>query len=354
MTRLERLLRHLEEIDIERLIVVNMSNIRYLSGFTGSTAAMIVGEGMTVLVTDFRYKEQAEGEVGQGIEVKVDSRDTITAIADLLEGFEGRVGFESAHLSYQSYLKIRQKVKGDLVAIEDAVERFRRVKDEDEIEKIENAVKIADQTFEEIIGEIHPGSTEVEIAGRLDYMLRMKSGEIPAFDTIVASGEHASLPHARPGFRRIADGDMVKMDFGAIWDGYRSDLTRTVVLGKASEKIRQIYQIVLEANQAAIAGIRSGLKASEIDSLARSIIERAGYGENFGHSLGHGVGLDVHESPRLSAKNDQYLEAGNVVTIEPGIYIPGWGGIRIEDIVVVTENGCRVLTSAPKHLIEVK
>ncbi len=352
--RLERLVNHLSEINVKRFVVTNMSNIRYLSGFSGSTAGMIVGDGIAVLITDFRYKEQAEQEVEKGIEVKVDTRDVITVVCDMLNGFEGNTGFESAYLSYQAYLKIRQKVKGDLVAIEDAVERFRRVKDQSEIECIEKAVRIADEVFDDIIGELRPGATEVEIAGRLDYMLRMKSGEVPAFDTIVACGEHASLPHARPGFRRVASGDMVKMDFGAIWQGYRSDLTRTVVVGKPSEKLREIYQIVLEANQKAIEGIRPGLRACEVDGLARGVIEKAGYGENFGHSLGHGVGLDVHESPRLSSKNEQYLEPGNVLTIEPGIYIPGWGGVRIEDMVVVTEDGCKVLTAAPKNLIEVK
>lgn len=354
MKRAERLVRHLSEIEVQRFIVTNISSIRYLSGFAGSTAGMILGEGMSVLITDFRYKEQAQKEVEEGIEVRVDTRDVLTVICEMLDGYEGKVGFESAHLSYQSYSKIRDKVKGDLVGIEDAVERFRRVKDQTEIERIEKAVRIADEVFEDIIAELCAGTTEVEIAGRLDYMLRMKSGEVPAFDTIVACGEHASLPHARPGFRRIANGDMVKMDFGAIWEGYRSDLTRTVVVGKASEKVKEIYQIVLEANSVAIDGVRPGISAGEVDRLARSVIEKAGYGDNFGHSLGHGVGLDVHELPRLSSRNSQCLEPGNVVTIEPGIYIPGWGGVRIEDMVVVTENGCRVLTSAPKNLIEVK
>jgi Xaa-Pro aminopeptidase len=207
--------------------------------------------------------------------------------------------------------------------------------------------------FDLVTKEIKPGMTEVELAARIDFLLRRRSTDVPPFKSIVASGERASLPHATPTERIIRKGDLVTMDFGASVDGYCSDLTRTVVVGKASDKQREVYDVVLEANLKAEAGIRAGVKGSEADGLARRHIESKGYGERFGHSLGHGVGLEVHEEPRLSLKNDKPLEKGMVATVEPGIYIPGWGGVRVEDIVVIESDGCRVLPRADKRLIEI-
>ncbi len=353
MSRLSKFIDYLKDEGIDKFLVTNITNVRYLSGFTGSTACLVVDDSEATLVTDFRYKEQAEAEVWRGTKVKVDNRETLTAALDVLGDFDGKLGFEALSLAYSSYTTLSERLKAKLVPTSGAVERLRRTKDSNEVATIARAVKIADEVFSEILEEIKPGLTEVDIAARIDFLLRKKSQNIPAFETIVASGPHSSLPHAQPTSRIISEGDMVKMDFGAIWDGYRSDITRTVFVGKASDKFREIYDIVLHANEEAISGIRAGLKASEADRLARALIESRGYGENFGHSLGHGVGLEVHEAPRLSSKNDSPLEAGNVVTVEPGIYIPGWGGVRIEDMVLVDSDGCTVLTKSSKDLIEV-
>jgi Xaa-Pro aminopeptidase len=353
VSRLDSLRIGLGTREIGRFLVSNMSNVRYLSGFSGSTAAMLVDPERATLVTDFRYKEQAEGEVYDGIVVEIDTREALTAIIDMLSGFNGRIGFESASLSYALYEKLANSLEASLVPVEAAIETLRQVKDESEIEKIARAVEIADEVFVEILGEIRPGVSEVDIAARIDFLLRKKSSQIPAFETIVASGEHSSLPHAKPTFRKISAGDLVEMDYGAIWEGYCSDMTRTVVVGKASERVVEIYDIVRTANERAISGVQAGIKASDVDAIARGYIEEKGYGEQFGHGLGHGVGLDIHEGPRLSRKDDTVLAPGMVVTVEPGIYIPGWGGVRIEDMVVVEDRGCRVLTSSDKALIEV-
>jgi Xaa-Pro aminopeptidase len=350
---LDNLYEDLKTRQIDRFLVSNISNVRYLSGFSGSTAAMLVGTDGATLVTDFRYREQAEGEVYRGIKVEIDTRDALTAIIDMLTDFEGKIGFESASLTYAVFEKLQNSLKASLVPVEAAVELLRQVKDESELASIARAVDISDEVFAEVVGEIKPGLTEVDIAARIDFLLRKKSSQIPAFETIVASGEHSSLPHAKPTTRVIREGDLVKMDFGAIWDGYCADITRTVVVGKASQRVREIYDIVLAANEKAISGVRAGVKGSDVDAIARGYITEKGFGEEFGHGLGHGVGLEIHEGPRFSRKDDTLLRPGMVATVEPGIYVPGWGGVRIEDIVVVEDGGCKVLTSSEKALMEV-
>jgi Xaa-Pro aminopeptidase len=353
VSRLDKFTQDLRQRHIDRFLVTNIFNVRYLSGFSGSTACMIVGPDSAALITDFRYKEQAEGEVYRGVEVNISTSDAQTAAMDMLAEFRGTVGFEAGNLPFASYEKLKDKLSANLEPVTGAIQALRQTKEDGEIASILKAVEIADKVFDEVVQEIKPGMTEVDVAARIDFLLRKRSFEVPAFDTITASGEHSSLPHASPTTRVIRDGDLVKMDFGAIWDGYRSDITRTVVVGKASAKVKEVYDIVLAANEKAIAGIRAGIKGSDADGIARQHIEKEGYGENFGHGLGHGVGLEVHEEPRLSKKNGKPLGAGMVVTVEPGIYIPGWGGVRIEDIVVIEDDGCRVLTSAPKKLVEV-
>jgi Xaa-Pro aminopeptidase len=351
--RLDLVARELSKRGLAYLVVSNISNVRYLSGFSGSTAWLLAGLEKTILITDFRYKEQAEGEVFKGVEIKIDTKDALSVICEMAPKLKGKVGFEAGSLTYAAYEKLRSSA-GGLTPVEGLVEHLRETKDANEIASISKAAAIADAVFGEIVGELKVGLSEVDVAARIDFMLRKKSSEVPSFKTIVASGPHASLPHATPTARIIRGGDLVKMDYGAIWDGYCSDMTRTVVMGKASDKVKEVYGIVLEAQERAIAGIRPGAACREIDKLARDHIESKGYAENFGHGLGHGLGLEVHEGPRLSkaaSKPDEILKVGNVVTVEPGIYIPGWGGIRIE--VVVTEDGCYVLTSADKRLVEV-
>ncbi len=352
MKRLDLVAKELSKRDLAYLVVSNIANVRYLSGFSGSTAWLLASREKTTLITDFRYKEQAEEEVYRGIEIKIDTKEPLGVVCDMAPGLKGKVGFEAGSLTYAAYEKLRSSA-GGLTPAEGVVEELRKTKDANEIASISKAAAMADSVFGEIIGEIRGGLSEVDVAARIDFLLRKASSEVPAFKTIVASGAHASLPHATPTRRIIRGGDLVKMDYGAIWDGYCSDMTRTVVMGKASDKVKMVYGIVLEAQERAIAGIRPGAACREIDKIARDHIEAEGYGENFGHGLGHGVGLEIHEGPRLSKKSDEALKAGNVVTVEPGIYIPGWGGIRIEDMVVVTEDGCDVLTSAVKRLVEV-
>ncbi len=358
MRRIEAVSSKMAERGLKNLVVSNIYNVRYLSGFSGSTAMMLIAGEKATLVTDFRYKEQADGEVFRGVEVRIDTREALKAICEMVGKLKGKTGLEAGTLSYSAYDKLRAAAE-DAVPIESGVLSsgligdLRKTKDENEIETLRKAARIADDVFSDIVKEIRAGMTEVRIAARIDYMLRLKSSEVPAFKTIVASGEHASLPHASPSMRVVRDGDLITMDFGAIWDGYCSDMTRTVVAGKASDKVKEIYGIVLEAQRAAIDGIKAGKACSDIDALARDHIEAKGYGENFGHGLGHGLGLEVHEGPRLSKKSEEILAPGMVTTVEPGIYIPGWGGVRIEDDVVVRDGGCDVLTAAAKELMEV-
>jgi Xaa-Pro aminopeptidase len=358
MTRIEAVAGKLAERGLENLVVSNIHNVRYLSGFSGSTAMMLIASGKATLVTDFRYKEQAEGEVFEGIEVRIDTREALKAVCEMVSEVKGKTGLEAGTLTYSAYDKLRAAAQ-EAVPIEPGplsagiIGDLRKFKDEKEIESLRKAAQIADEVFSEIVKEIRAGMTEVKIAARIDYMLRLGSREVPSFETIVASGEHASLPHASPTLRVLKEGDLVTMDFGAIWDGYCSDITRTVVVGKASDKVREVYGIVLEAQLAAIDGIKAGAACCDIDALARDLIETRGYGENFGHGLGHGLGLEVHEGPRLSKKSEEILAAGMVTTVEPGIYIPGWGGVRIEDDVVVRDGRCENLTGASKELIEV-
>jgi Xaa-Pro aminopeptidase len=349
--RLSLVAEELSRRGLDYLVVSNISNVRYLSGFSGSTAWLFASRNKATLITDFRYREQAEAEVYKGIEIKIDTREALNVVCEMVSEIKGKVGFEAGSLTYAAFETLRSSTKG-LTPAEGLVEDLRKIKDENEIASISKAAAIADAVFAEILGEIRVGLSEVDVAARLDFLLRKKSSEVPAFKTIVASGPHASLPHATPTSRIIRKGDLVKMDYGAIWDGYCSDMTRTVVMGKASDKVKEVYGVVLEAQQRAIDGVSVGVACRDVDKIARDHIESKGYGENFGHGLGHGVGLEVHEGPRLSKKSEEILKAGNVVTVEPGIYIPGWGGVRIEDMVVARAGGCDVLTSADKRLME--
>lgn len=352
MSRLSRVQQEMATRGLTRLLVSNSLSVRYLSGFTGDTGWLLVSPDSADLVTDFRFEEQAGQEVGAGVKVVIDKRDVLTASCDFLSKVEGRIGLEAGSLTFAAYQKLAQAVNAELVGLEGFVEAHRKIKDAEEIAAIARAVEVTDTVFVEILKEIRPGMSEVDLAARMDFLVRRRSTDVAPFKTIVASGERASLPHATPTEKVIRQGDLVKLDFGASVDGYCSDLTRTVVMGKANDRQREIFGIVLEAQLKAEAGIKAGLKGSEADALARQHIESKGYGERFGHSLGHGIGLEVHEEPRLSQKNESLLEEGMVTTVEPGIYIPGWGGVRIEDDVVVEAGGCRVLTKATKQLVE--
>lgn len=351
MDRLKKLRDKMASTELDGFVLTNIYNIRYLSGFTGSTASMFVSRDDATLITDFRYDEQAHSEAYEGVGVKIDKRDALTAVGDLVEAFTGKIGFEAGSLAFSSYEKINARADGNLIAVDGMPEKQRAVKDKQEIGWIAEAVRITDEVFALFAGEIRPGMTEIEAAARIDYLLMTGSGDLPAFRTIVASGKRGALPHAHPSHRRIELGDLVTMDFGAMWNGYCADMTRTVVLGEPTDRQQEIYDIVLGAQKAALKEIKAGMTGKQVDAVARDFIADKGYGAEFGHGLGHGVGLEVHEAPRLASKNEDVLVPDMVVTVEPGIYIADWGGVRIEDDVVVGEGGSRILTSSKKDLL---
>ena len=344
----------LSETEAEALFVSSRYNIRYLSGFTGDSGWLLVTNNNAYLITDFRFVIQAKNEA-PGVEVVMYWDKMVDTLKDIL--FQEKIyklGFEADHQTYSQYQKLSEALSEvKLVGLRSVVEQLRSRKDPGEIETIKKAVDIADEAFNHVLGFIKPGIKEFELAAEIEYYLRKSGAEKPSFDTIIGSGFRGALPHGTASKRQVREGDLIVIDFGAMLNGYCSDLTRTVAVGKVLQDQRTVYEIVLEAQQAAIASVRPGVKCSEVDAVARKIIEEKGYGKDFGHGLGHGVGLEIHESPRLNTRNHEELTEGMVITIEPGIYLDGWGGVRIEDIVVVTPNGCEVLTKSRKDLLQV-
>jgi Xaa-Pro aminopeptidase len=341
----------LAKLNIDYFLVSSRENIQYLSGFSGSAGFLLVAPSESALFVDFRYFEQARKEAPASRIVECEKK-LLEEIAKELTRLEVKaLAFEEEHTTVKRHGELRTKFEGvKLIGVCDIVERLRLVKDTSEIDAIREAVRLADRVFEKIKGEIKIGMTEIEIAALLEYFMKREGATRPSFDSIVASGPNSSLPHAKPTARKIGPGDFLKMDFGAHFHGYCSDLTRTVVIGEPGEKNRKIYEIVLEAQKAALEMIKPGIEASKIDKAARSRIESEGYGKQFGHGLGHGVGLMVHEGPVVNSESKDVLETGMVFTVEPGIYIPGFGGVRIEDMVVVTRKGVEILTTSPKEL----
>jgi len=345
--------------NLDAFILSRHASIRYLSGFTGGShispdALLVVTPKKAKLLTDSRYWEQAAKDL-KGIRLEKVKGAAVTGLEGLKDLSEKniRIGFEGEFISYTSFEQIRKLLPNALfIPATRAVEEFSAVKDKDELKAIEKAAEIADIAFDRILGYIKPGLREIEVAAELEYQMKMLGSVQPAFETIVASGWRSALPHGIASTKKIAKGDFVTFDFGAIYDGYCCDTTRTVVIGKANAKQKKIYNIVLKAQKAGIRKIISGVEAAKVDAAARKIIDNAGYGKNFGHGLGHGIGLYVHSAPGLGPKSKDTLKRGMVVTVEPGIYIPKWGGVRIEDDVVVTTRGGRILNSSPKNLLE--
>ena len=330
------------------LLVTNLTNIFYLTGFESSNAALLVEPtGGATLYTDFRYAESAR-EVAD-VEVVMTKR---AMMRDIGERLKGKVQFEADVLPYLEWQRLSEGGAG-LVPTRGLVDGVRAVKDDEEIAKLRRAARIADRALEALTAETWVGRTEKEIAWRLRELLHAHGADEQAFDAIVASGPNGALPHAHPTDRIVDRGTLVTIDWGARVDGYYSDCTRTFSTGSLPARLREIYDLCLSAQQAAVAGIRAGLTGVEADALAREPITAAGYGDAFGHGLGHGVGLAVHEAPRLSTESTDTLEAGHCVTVEPGIYLPGEGGVRIEDLAIVRADGLEVLTSFPKELIDV-
>jgi Xaa-Pro aminopeptidase len=340
--------------DLDALLVSRLTNIRYLTGFTGTTAFLLMAPE-PLLVVDFRYADQVASEV-VGVEVRTvqSSRELWPAVKRLLaDAGWSRVGLESEQLTLRQYLELTRADGGlEWVPTAGLVERLRRRKDPEEIEAMREAIRITDEAMDELLGIIEPGMTEHRVAGEIERLQRSKGGERSASEIIVASGPRSALPHGIATERVIGANEPVMFDLGTVVRGYLADLTRTIHIGPPHDEFRRIYELVLEAQSSAEQAIRPGLTGREADAVARDIIAEAGFGDRFGHSLGHSIGLDNHETPLLSPFDDTVLEPGMVYTVEPGVYVPGLGGVRIENVVVVTEDGCDVLTRNPKELIE--
>ncbi|HEY1951829.1 MAG TPA: aminopeptidase P family protein [Gemmatimonadaceae bacterium] len=341
---------------IDALVLTSLPNIRYLTGFSGSSALVLVTQRDLHFITDFRYDTQVRDEVGDLATVRIEQQSLWTGLWNLASTLSGVevVGFESAHLLHRDFQRLltegsRWQWRPEL----NLVEALREAKDPGEVALIRHAGEIAIAALKKTLKEIRPGMTELSVAGILEHALRDNGCEEFPFSAIVASGPRAALPHARASSRVIERGDLLLLDFGAQYKGYCSDVTRTVVIGRASQEQREFYDIVRHANAIASASVRAGMKGQEADGLARRYIEEKGYGDAFGHSLGHGLGLEVHEAPRLAKTVEAPLGQNAVVTIEPGIYRPGWGGVRIEDDVHLSASGPEILTDFTRDLLEV-
>lgn len=354
MDNYKRVQEIIKKLNIDAVLISNGNNMRYVSGFAGETGYLYISGKRHAVITDFRYTYQAEAEA-EGYEIiTIGSGGYEEAIGNVVKADNVRkLGFESEDMLYSTYDNFKQALDFiELVPIKDEVTRLRRIKTPKELEYIRQAESIGDKVFSEILTFIKPGVTELEVAARIEYLMKLNGAQKTSFDTIVASGVNSSMPHAVPTTKKIEKGDFVTMDFGCVYKGYCSDMTRTIVVGKASDKQKEIYNIVLEAQLAALDFLKAGYKGKEVDKVARDIIYKAGYEGCFGHGLGHSVGLFIHENPRLSPGEDDIIEAGMIETVEPGIYVRGFGGVRIEDLVEVTESGVVNYTHSDKSLIE--
>ena len=338
--------------DFQALMVTDLSNVRYLCGFSGSSGILIIGKKYVQFFTDFRYEEQSAKEIGTVAEIEVYKKSLMESMMKFLKSKRvKKLGIEKS-MSIGQYLNYKEKFSGELIPVGGLVEKVRQIKDKEEASLLKKVFSIADEALEKLQKDIKPGKTEIEIAARLEYLMREGGASGCSFDTIVASGVNASCPHAQPTDKKLKKGEMVKIDFGAVYQGYCSDMTRTFFLGKATKKFKEVYNTVLEAQTAAVKGLKAGKKCNEIDALARDHISSKGYGEYFGHNLGHSFGLNVHEMPSLGTKCFDEIEPGMTFTVEPGIYLPGWGGVRIEDSYLVREKSLLRLTKFPNNLTE--
>ncbi len=344
--------------DIDALLVTSLPNVRYLTGFSGTSALLLVTPRELFLVTDFRYATQVKDEVGDLARVRIEPVSLWNGLWSVLAnaGNTVAVGFESAHIFHRDFQRLLENSAGgnrQWRSQVNCVERLRESKDAEEVELIRHAAAIAVEALERTLPQLAAGLTELEVAGVLEKALRDAGSEGFPFPSIVASGPRAALPHARSSSRVIEPGDFLLLDFGAEYRGYCSDITRTFVVGTATSEQRSVYDVVRHANALATGSVRAGMTGQDADAVARGYIEREGFGEAFGHGLGHGLGLEVHEAPRLARTAEGTLALGAVVTIEPGVYRPGWGGIRIEDDVHLGTGGPEILTDFTRELIEV-
>jgi Xaa-Pro aminopeptidase len=353
--RADRLAEDVAARGLDALLVTDLVNVRWLTGFTGSSGAAVVGPGdggARRFVTDFRYLTQSAEQLGDAWTREI-STDLLAGVAAQLPPDTGlQLGFDDAHMSVRDHRRLGELVgEGvELAAAGGAVEALRAVKEPGEIDRLRAAARLGDAALEEVLERGLAGRTERDVALDLELTLRRMGAEAVSFPPIVASGAHSALPHAEPRDEEIPEGVLVVIDWGARLDGYAADCTRTFATGELDPRDREVYELVRRAQQAALDAVRPGPTGREVDAVARAIIDEAGHGEHFGHGLGHGVGLEVHEGPRLSKQGEDPLVAGHVVTVEPGVYVPDAGGVRIEDLVAVTAAGCEVLSTLPKEL----
>lgn len=342
----------LDKANLEAILFLSLENIRYLCGFTGSEGVLLVTKQGRFFLSDFRYEAQAQKELRGAIFKRY--RQKIDGLAKLLKNLRiKRLGFEARAMNYEDFRHLQEKLpRLNLRPLAKEISQLRALKSAEEIAKIRRAVKIATESFKSTLPKLKSGSKEKSIATMLEMQIMRRGGQKTAFPTIVASGPRAALPHGVASEKALKKGEMVVIDFGACWDGYHSDETVTVILGQPTRRLKKIYDLVRRAQEKAIKMIRPGASLKKIDQAAREIISRAGYGKFFGHGTGHGLGLAVHEEPRISPRATGVAEEGMVFTVEPGIYIPEWGGVRLEDLVLVTSKGCEKLTSLPKEIEE--
>jgi Xaa-Pro aminopeptidase len=348
-----QILNILDQFSLDAVLISNEYNMRYLSKFTGACGYLFISRIKKIILTDFRYTIQAKEE-SENYEVITVNGDYFKEINGLIEQEHiKRLGFEGKDTLYYDYIILKEHlVSKELIALGNEFTNLRTIKSQLELEYIKKAESIGDIAFLKILEIIKPGMTELEIAANLEYIMKINGAQELSFDTIAASGIHSSMPHAVPTNKKVELGDFLTLDFGCKYKGYCSDMTRTIVIGKATRKQKEVYNLVLEAQLAALDFIRAGYKGKEIDKVSRDIIDQGGYEGCFGHGLGHSVGLFIHENPRLSPREDTEIYANTIETVEPGIYIEGFGGVRIEDLVVVTDKGHINYSSSPKGLIE--
>lgn len=354
----EKVRRIIDEMNLDAILITDRYNMRYIASYRGEGIIVLAGSGKTV-ITDSRYTEQVQREC-EGYEcADIAGKGYVACISSILDGQRKnsgnlRVGFEDLSISYREYSEYSTGISGvEWISLDGKLDSLREIKTDEEIENIRTAESIGDKAFSHILEYLRPGITEKDVALELEYHMKKNGAEGLSFDTIAASGMNSSMPHAIPTDKTLNKGDFLTMDFGCIYEGYCSDMTRTVAIGKASDSMKYVYDTVLKAQTESMNMIKPGVRCNDVDAVARRIIADAGYGDCFGHGLGHSVGLFIHENPRFSPKCDDILKPGMVITVEPGIYIPEQFGVRIEDLVVVTEDGYRNLTGSDKKLIEI-
>lgn len=352
MLRVEKLRELMKKEQVDGFLVTSPYNLRYLTNFTGTTGLAVITMSKAFFVTDFRYTEQAAAQA-QGFEIVKNVGPIFDEVAKICNQEEVNVlAFEETQVSFADYSILEDLLEETpLIPISGMIESLREVKDDQEVAIIEKACAIADQGFDHVLKFIKPGMTEIEVANQLDFFMRSLGATSVSFDTIVASGLRSAMPHGVASEKVIEQGDLITLDFGCYYQGYVSDMTRTFALGDPGAKLKEIYQIVLEAQLKVLDAAKPGMTGIQLDAVARDHISQAGYGEAFGHSTGHGIGLEIHEGPNVSFRADKAFVVGNVITDEPGIYLPGIGGVRIEDDLLITAEGNKVLTHSPKELI---